>query len=113
MWMYNTVVRENMSKVIDWYIGINTDFLVSVGMSGKYYKKYLPENIYFLFTKTYSGRDYEDLWRAISNSCELFRTIAPPVGKHFGFTYNQDEDTNIMEYLNWVKASCKNDKKKG
>lgn len=109
MWMYNAVVRENMTKVIDWYIGINTDFSVSVGMSGKYYKKYLPENIYSLFTKTYSGSDYNDLWAAIFNACELFRIIAPPVGKHFGFTYNQEEDTNMMEYLNWVKASCQNE----
>jgi aminoglycoside 6-adenylyltransferase len=108
MWMYNVVVRDMLTKMIDWYIGINTDFSVSVGMSGKYYKKYLPENIYSLFTKTYSGSDYNDLWTAIFNACEMFRIIAPPVGKHFGFTYNQEEDTNMMEYLNMVKASCQN-----
>ncbi|MBU1093951.1 MAG: aminoglycoside 6-adenylyltransferase [Firmicutes bacterium] len=107
MWMYNVVVRENMTKLIDWYIGINTNFSVSVGMSGKYYKKYLPKNIYSLFLKTYSGSDYNDLWTAIFNACELFRSIAPSVGNHFGFTYNQDEDTNIMEYLNWVKLHVK------
>lgn len=109
MWMYNEVVRENMTKVIDWYIGINTDFSVSVGMSGKYYKKYLPERLYSLYSKTYSGSDYNDLWVAIFNACELFRIIAPSVGKHFGFTYNQEEDTNMMEYLNRVKASCQNE----
>jgi len=109
MWMYNVVVRDMLTKMIDWYIGINTDFSVSVGKSGKYYKKYLPENIYSLFTKNYSGSDYNDLWTAIFNACELFRTIAPPVGKHFGFTYNQEEDTNMMEYLNKVKASCQNE----
>jgi len=113
MWMYNAVVRGNMTKVIDWYIGINTDFSVSVGMSGKYYRKYLPETIYSLFTKTYSGSDYNDLWTAIFGVCELFRIIAPPVGKYFGFAYNHEEETNMMEYLNWVKASCKNDKQKG
>ena len=109
MWMYNSVVRDDLTKMIDWYIGINTDSSVSVGMSGKYYKKYLPETIYSLFTKTYSGSDYNDLWTAIFNACELFRIIAPPVGKHFGFAYNQQEDTNMMEYLNWVKASCQNE----
>lgn len=106
MWMYNVIVRENMTQLIDWYIGINHDFSVSVGMSGKYYKKYLPENIYALFLKTYSGSDYHDLWTAVFNTCELVRIIAPSIGKHLGFTYNQDEDTNIMEYLIWVKNTC-------
>lgn len=38
MWMYNVVVRDMLHKMIDWYIGVNTDFSVSVGLSGKYYK---------------------------------------------------------------------------
>lgn len=109
MWMYHAVVRENMTKVIDWYIGIHTDFSVSVGMSGKYYKKYLPENLYSLFAKTYSGSDYHDLWSAMFSACELFRSIAPPVGEYFGFAYNQEEDANMMAYLRRVKASWQNE----
>lgn len=108
MWMYNVIVRNMLEKMIDWYIGINTGFSVTVGMRGKYYKKYLPENLYSLYTKTYSGSDYDDFWTAILNACELFRTIVPPVGRYFGFIYNLDEDINMTEYLNWVKASCKN-----
>lgn len=30
--------------------------------------------------------------------------FAPPVARYFGFTYNQDEDTNMMAHLNCVKA---------
>ena len=109
MWMYNSVVRDDLTKMIDWYIGVNNNFSVTVGMSGKYYKKYLPESLYSLYTKTYSGSDYNEFWTAVFNACELFRIIAPPVGKHFGFTYNQDEDKNMMEYLNRVKTSCQNE----
>lgn len=109
MWMYNVIIRNMLAQMIDWYIGISTDFSVTVGMSGKYYKKYLPENLYYLYAKTYSDSDYYNFWTAIFNACELFRIIAPPVGRHFGFTYNQEEDTNMMEYLNRVKASCQNE----
>lgn len=99
MWMYNVIVRDMLVKMIDWYIGIHTDFSVSVGMSGKYYKKYLPPELYEMYAKTYSDSNYTNFWSAIFTACELFRTIAPLVGEHFGFVYNQEEDKNMMEYL--------------
>lgn len=99
MWMYNVVVRDMLVKIIDWYIGINTNFAVSVGMSGKYYKKHLPQDLYEMYAKTYSNSNYGHFWAAIFTACELFRTIAQPVAKHFGYTYNQSEDENMTKYL--------------
>lgn len=104
MWMYNVIVRDMLVKMIDWHIGINTDFSVSVGMSGKYYKKYLPSDLYDMYTKTYSDSNYDNFWTAIFKACELFRTIAPPVAAYFGYTYNQSDDINMTEYLNKVKS---------
>lgn len=104
MWMFNVVVRDMLVKMIDWYIGINTNFSVSVGMSGKYYKKYLPDDLYDMYAKTYSDSDYNNLWQAIFISCELFRIIAVPVAAGLGFKYNITEDKNITEYINKVKS---------
>lgn len=109
MWMFNSVVRDELTKMLDWFIGINHSFSVSVGMSGKYYKKYLPENLYSLYAKTYSDSDYNHLWTAVFYACELFRNIAPPVGRYLGFYYNHEEDVNMTEHLNRVKASCENE----
>jgi len=104
MWMFNTPVRDMLHIMINWYIGVNYDFSVSVGTGGKYYKKYLPQDIYSLYTKTYSDSDYNNLWAAIFISCDLFRSIAISVGKHFGFVYNKDNDDNMLDYLNRVKG---------
>jgi aminoglycoside 6-adenylyltransferase len=103
MWMYNVIVRDMLVKMIDWYIGVNNDFSVNVGMSGKYYKKYLPKEIYDMYTKTYSDSDYNNFWAAIFTACELFRKIAQPVAEHFGYTYKIAEDINMLEYLNKVR----------
>jgi aminoglycoside 6-adenylyltransferase len=108
MWMYNVIVRDMLVKMIDWYIGINNDFSVSVGMSGKYYKNYLTKEMYQMYTKTYSDSDYNNIWSAIFISCELFRKIAQPVATHFGYTYNITEDRNIIEYLNKVQNDSLN-----
>lgn len=97
MRMYNEVVHIELDKMLEWYIGTNTGFAVSVGMWGKYFKEYLPSELYELYTKTYAGFDM--LWQAVFTACELFRTVAPAVAEYFGYTYNQDDDTNMTQYL--------------
>lgn len=106
MRMYNEIVHIELDKMLEWYIGINTGFSVSVGMWGKYFKQYLPAPLYDAYAKTYSNGNYENLWAAIFKACELFRMIAPAVGKHFGYSYNQNDDENMTEYLKRMKAEA-------
>lgn len=101
--MYNEIVHVELYKMLEWYIGINTDFSVTVGMWGKYFKKYLSVDLYETFLKTYLN--YENPWESIFTACELFRTVAPVVGKHFGYEYNQSDDDNMMQYLINMKNS--------
>ena len=99
MRMYHETVHNELDKMLEWYIGINTKFSVSVGMWGKYFEKYLPSELYNMYEKTYSDSNYENLWAAIFDACEIFRFIANIVGKHFEYTYNQSDDYNMTNYL--------------
>ncbi len=101
MRMYYEVVHVQLDKMLEWYVGIETDFSVSVGMWGKYINEYLPVRLYEKYKRTYST--YEDLWTAIFVACELFRTVAINVGQHLGFDYNRSDDDNMMEYMTKVK----------
>jgi aminoglycoside 6-adenylyltransferase len=103
--MYIQVVHEKLESMVKWYIGIHNDFSLNLGMWGKYFKKYLPENLYNMYVKTYSDANYENLWNAIFTACELFRIIAPVVGNYFGYVYNKQEDENMTEYLVKVQNS--------
>ena len=67
MRMYNEIVHIELDKMLEWYIGINTDFSASAGMWGKYFKKYLPTEFYELYTKT--GLD-PLLWTISPNNYE-------------------------------------------
>lgn len=102
--MYLRVVHEKLESMIGWYIGAQNDYLVSVGMWGKYYKKYLPHNLYDIYVKTYSDADYDNLWNAIFSACDLFRTIAPIVGNLLGYGYSKQEEDGMMNYLLKVKS---------
>ncbi len=103
MKMYNEIVHIELDRMLEWYIGINTDFSATAGMWGKYFIKYLPTEFYKLYIKTYSN--CEMLWSAIFTACELFRTVATVVGEHFSYEYNQSDDDNMMEYLIKMKNS--------
>jgi aminoglycoside 6-adenylyltransferase len=103
MEMYNCVVRSDLKDMICWYIGINTGFSVSAGKLGKYFKKFLPRELYAMYAKTYTDSNYENFWEAIFIACELFRNIASAVADYLGYTYNWQDDENIATYLKRVK----------
>lgn len=103
MMMYHGVVREELHDMIAWYIGTRTEFQVSSGKMGKYFKAYLPANLYAQYVKTYSDSDSRHMWDAVLTACGLFRTLACEVAAHLGYVCNRQEDENMMVYLTNVK----------
>ena len=103
--MLNEVARSELHDMIGWYIGTQHGFNLSVGKSGKYFKRYLTPELYEQYAATYSGSDYNDIWAAIYAMCDLFHTLALLVSAHFGFTYRQDEEDGMRIYLGMVKGN--------
>lgn len=103
MKMFNEYVRNMLNKMIEWHIGINTDFTVSAGKFGKYFKKYLSPDLYAMYTKTYSDDNYDNLWTSIFTACDLFHTVALFVAEYSGYNYNQGEEHAMIMYLNKIK----------
>lgn len=99
MYMFNCCVRDMLDKMTDWYIGMRYDFKVSTGKNGKYYKKYLPQELYEMYAATYCGSDYEMVWSAVFTACGLFRKMALEIAEKFGFSYNRTEDENMTVYM--------------
>lgn len=102
-WMFDSVVRRALDCMVDWYIGIGTDFSVSVGMAGKYYKEYLPPDLYAQYAATYADGEYTHIWAAIDTACDLFGILARAVGESLGFPYREEEETAMREYLRTMK----------
>ena len=60
----NDPVRLEMMKMLDWYIGVNTDFSVTTGKCGKYLREYLDEKSWVKLLKTYPDGKRENIWEA-------------------------------------------------
>ena len=86
-------------KMLNWKVGIDYDFSVSIGKCYKYFKRYLCDNDMDRFTKLFPNGTYDDIWDKLFEMCKFFHEIASKVAAHFKFEYCNDEAENIMEYL--------------
>ncbi len=103
MQMFNTVVRAQLDKVVSWYIGTITDFSVSSGKMGKYFKKYLPESIYNKYLRSYSVPKPDKMWASIIETCKLFSDLARLVAQDLSLEYNEQEESGSRLYMMNVK----------
>jgi aminoglycoside 6-adenylyltransferase len=106
--MLDEFVREQLVKMLYWYVGMQTGFKKSPGKMGKYLEKYLEPELWQLLMKTYSDGDYEHTWEALLTMGELFRHVAVPVAEHFGFTYPFGDDERVSAHLRHVRSLPRN-----
>ena len=103
MKQFNEYVRDMLIQMLTWYVGVQYDFSVSVGKEGKYFKKFLPADIYEKFTKTYSDANYEHMWEAAFTMLELFGEVARYIAGALQFAYDEAEEKGIENYMKQVR----------
>jgi len=101
---YNSKVITTLNRMLEWYIGTQMEFSVSIGNDSKYFKKYLSPSIYNLYLKIYSDSNYINFWNAIFTACELFSKVASNVGEYLKYNYNKKEEDNMLDYLSKIKS---------
>lgn len=102
MAVYYGQSHHMLEVMLEWYIGAMMDYSVSSGKQNKYFKKYLPEEIYSLYLQTFPGSDYKCFREAIRVSCLLFRHIADPVAQSAGVEYPVEYELGFKKYVKAV-----------
>jgi aminoglycoside 6-adenylyltransferase len=98
------IVREQLMKMLHWYIGVQTAFKVNPGKFGKHYEKNLAPELWAALLRTYAPGDYEATWEALLAMGDLFRTVAVEVGQHFGYAYPEGDEARVNAHLRHVRA---------
>lgn len=101
--MMDDYVREQLMKMLGWYVGILTDFKFSPGKGGKYLEKILEPDLWQMLLATYADASYEHGWDALFSMCDLFRITAKKVGEHFGYQYPERDDERVSAHLRHVR----------
>jgi aminoglycoside 6-adenylyltransferase len=109
--LHDEVVRnEQLIKMLQWHIGVRTDFKINPGKLGKYFRNYLEPELWEMLLHTYSDASYENTWNALFTTCDLFRRVAVPVAEHYGFEYPMADDqkvTAFLEHIRWLPRDAK------
>jgi aminoglycoside 6-adenylyltransferase len=100
-------VRAMLLKMLEWEIGIRTNFSVSAGKCGKYMEKYISKEGWQELISTYADGSYEDTWKALFAACNLFRSTAKVVAAHFHYEYPEKDDSSVTAYLKNVKEMAR------
>ncbi|MBX3014030.1 MAG: aminoglycoside 6-adenylyltransferase [Caldilineaceae bacterium] len=102
--MLDQVVREQLMKMLTWYVGIKTDFARNPGKVGKQFKVYLEPELWTMLTQTYTDTDEARNWDALLTMAALFRQTGLAVATHFGFAYPHQDDERVTAHLQHVRA---------
>lgn len=102
-YMYDQVVREQLMKMLTWYLGMKTRFAKNLGYRGKYFQRYMEPDLWQMLQKTYAGASYDNTWEALFTICELFRTVALPLAERYGLDYPHDDDKRVSAHLKHVR----------
>ncbi len=102
--MLDRTLREQLMKMIDWYVGVHTGFSKNPGYLGKHLQDCLPPDLWSILMATYSDADPDHTWDALHAMGGLFRCAATPVAEHFGFDYPQGDDERVTAYLEHVRS---------
>lgn len=100
-------IRPMLRRQLEWIIGIENNFSVSVGKSAKYMSKYISVEIYERYLQTYSVAQTNAIWDAVFIMCDLFGEVAIQVSEKLNFSYNAIEADNSKEHLRHIRALTK------
>lgn len=99
----NAVVRPMLIQMLEWQVGIRTDFSISTGKNGKYLEKYLSRESWHELMATFPEATYEGVWRALFAMGDLFRQTAQDVANRLNYEYPLEDDQRVTAYLKHVR----------
>jgi aminoglycoside 6-adenylyltransferase len=102
-YMLDTLMREQLLKMLTWYFGMQTDFQKSPGKLGRYLKGEIDADLWALLERTYSNAQSDHIWEALVSMDDLFRQVAQSVAGHFQFNYPEQDDIRVSNYVRHVR----------
>lgn len=101
--MFSTGSHSQLLRLLNWKAGYETEFAVSTGKASKYLKRYLPEDVWARFLKTYLNGNIEDMWESVFAACDLFEETARELEQALGYVYDEREAEAAYQFIRRVR----------
>lgn len=103
-YMLETFIRPQILNLLEWYAAMQHGWAISTGAYGKWLQKFLTPEVWDLFTRTYAGAEYEEIWEALFAACHLARRVSVPLAEHLGYAYPFEDERRMVAYLQRVRT---------
>ena len=88
-----------LRQMLEWRVGLDHEWSVSVGSHGKGLKQQLPETIWAALEATYVGAGLEENWESLSATLKLFREVGEHVAVGLGYDFPSELDRKVRVFL--------------
>jgi len=102
-YMFDVILMDCVREMLSWHLAMNNDWSINVGKCGKWFKRYLPEELYKEFAELYPSSVYEEMWVSLFKVGEFIRKIGTEVGEKLGYKYPMEDDERVTEFLKMIK----------
>lgn len=99
MFYLNISIRELLNRMLHWYICMQSDEPVEIGILDSNLEGLLEEELFQLYKKTYPSADYEKLWEAYEAVTLLWNTVGHRIAGHYQFTYPDRTEKEMKEFI--------------
>jgi aminoglycoside 6-adenylyltransferase len=99
----NIHVRPQLMDMIFWFVGVKTDFSVSIGKYGKYLQKYLSKDHWNQLLRTYPDGSIGSMWNALNELTKLFFELSLVVAEGLGFRIDHQEASRCLAFIKNVQ----------
>ena len=102
--MLDVIVRDALVKVLSWHVGMNNGWSVNVGKAGRWLERFLPEELWASYVRTYADGDPERIWEALFETGRLTRIAGLAVADKLGCAYPLEEDRKVTAYMRQLRG---------
>jgi len=103
MFLRDIALRDMLNCMVDTYIGMLTDYSVSVGTLGRYRKSFLPKQYYEIYERTYLSNTVDDVWDSLFYMVDLFSLLGKHIAEKYDWDYSERTELFVRQYLQSVR----------
>ncbi|MBP7820790.1 aminoglycoside 6-adenylyltransferase [Candidatus Saccharibacteria bacterium] len=102
-YMLDSAIRYgSFELMLNWYIGLQNNWQVSVGNHGRSYEKLLEQKDLKLLNQTYASVNKQDIQKSMNNMASLFDHMCERIAYDLNYSLSEVNRKGVIEYCNKI-----------
>ena len=99
MFYLNVAVRDLLNKMLHWYLYLQAEQPVELGILESNLDKLLDKELFVLYKQTYPTAECESIWQAYDAVLKIWHKAGNTVANKCGFYYPNETDNNMTGFI--------------